>query len=200
MKILFLPTLVLASTHLAAQDSNVISKNSNPGTLWVKGTNPLRDRVARNEGDLLTIIISESSVATYSANTSTSKNDSTDITEGLGPILKNLIPNWAIGAKSSNSGSGTTGQSSKLTAKMSAIVTGVHQNGTLLIEGARSVIVNKETQLFKITGVIRREDIRPDNTVMSEAIADAQIKLDGKGAINDRQRRGLITRLLDWLF
>ncbi|MBV6459618.1 MAG: Flagellar L-ring protein [Fimbriimonadaceae bacterium] len=200
MKILFLPTLLLASTSLAAQDSNLITKNVNPGTLWVRGTNPLRDRVARSEGDLLTIIISESSVATYSANTSSSKNDSTDITEGLGPILKNLIPNWAIGAKSSNSGSGTTGQSSKLTAKMSAIVTSVQPNGTLTIEGARSVVVNKETQLFKITGVIRREDIRPDNTVMSEAIADAHIKLDGKGTINDRQRRGLITRLLDWLF
>jgi flagellar L-ring protein precursor FlgH len=83
---------------------------------------------------------------------------------------------------------------------MSAIVTKVNPNGTLIIEGARSVVVNKETQLFKITGVIRREDVRPDNTVMSEAIADAQIKLDGKGTINDRQRRGLITRLLDWLF
>lgn len=198
MKRLFCAACCLVASSGFGQD--VIQKDSNPGTLWVKGSNLLRDRVARAEGDLLTIIISESSVANYTASTSTSKNDSTSITEGLGPILKNLIPNWAVGAKSSNSGSGTTGQSSKLTAKMSAIVTKVNPNGTLIIEGARSVVVNKETQLFKITGVIRREDVRPDNTVMSEAIADAQIKLDGKGTINDRQRRGLITRLLDWLF
>ena len=70
----------------------------------------------------------------------------------------------------------------------------------MLIEGTRAIRVNKETQLFRLSGVIRRDDIRPDNTLLSESLADARIEVDGKGQVSDRTRRGVITRLLDWLF
>jgi flagellar L-ring protein precursor FlgH len=72
--------------------------------------------------------------------------------------------------------------------------------GNLIIEGSRKIVINKDTQLFKLTGLVRRDDILPDNSVLSEKLAQAEIRLEGKGQIADRQRKGLLTQVLDWLF
>lgn len=179
----------------------VIQKSQSAGSLWNSSAKSLfLDHTACKEGDVVTILISESSVASFAAQTGTSKTDSNTISKALGPILQNLIPNWFTGANSSNSGQGSTNQTGKLAARMSAVVKKVFPNGTMLIEGTRNVIVNKETQTFRLSGIVRREDVRSDNTVRSESLAEAEIRMDGKGAISDRQRRGFLTRLLDWLF
>jgi flagellar L-ring protein precursor FlgH len=177
------------------------SKHDNPGSLWVQSAvDPLRDRTASKEGDVITILISEVSSASYTAQTTTAKNDSAGILKGLGPILANIIPALGIGANSNTSGSGATSQTGAFTATMTAVVKKVFPNGTMYIEGFRDIVTNKDTQTIRISGIVRREDVRPDNTVLSSNIANAQIKASGKGQINDRQRRGLLVRLLDWLF
>lgn len=175
--------------------------DQNPGSLWPRTyVNPLLDRTARIEGDVVTILISEISSGSFSASTTAEKKVDNSITRALGPIIGGLIPNLATAADSKNEGTGATLQSGRLTARMTAIVKKVFPNGTMLIEGTRTVQVNKETQTFKLCGLIRRDDIRSDNTVLSENIAEAQIKVDGKGQVSDRTRRGILTRLLDWLF
>jgi flagellar L-ring protein precursor FlgH len=186
---------------LAACASAQAQHDDNPGSLWPKSyTNPLLDRTARTEGDIVTILISEFSSGSFSAATNAEKNVDNSIAKALGPIIGGLIPNLATAADSKNEGKGSTSQSGRLTARMTAIVKKVLPNGTMVIEGTRSVQVNKETQLFRLSGLIRRDDIRSDNTILSENIAEAEIKVDGKGQINDRQKRGIITRILDWLF
>ncbi len=178
-----------------------VDKNANPGSLWKNGiTDIFADRLARKEGDLITIIISETSSASYKAETKADKNDSTSINKGIGPILANLIPNWEIGASSKNSGKGSTTAQGSFSARMTAVVKKVLPNGTLMIEGSRTITTNKDTQMIVLSGIIRKEDIRSDNSVLSVSIADAQIKTTGKGMIADRQRRGILTRLLDWIF
>lgn len=189
---------VLLTSFALAQDP---SKNTNPGSLWTATSKDyLRDRIARREGDILTILISETSASSFSANTKAEKNDKVDVAKGIGPFFANLIPALGIGASSSNSGKGSTDQAGSFTARMSVIVKKVLPNGTMLIEGTRAVVVNRETQLFTLTGLVRQDDVKSDNTVLSEFIADAQIKAEGKGMISDRQRKGLLTRLIDWLF
>lgn len=177
------------------------SKDANPGSLWKSGTQDiLADRTARREGDLITIIINETSSSSYKAETKADKNDATSISKGIGPILGNLIPNLSIGANSTVNGKGSTTAQGSFTARMTAVVKKVLGNGNLLIEGTRVITTNKESQTIVLTGLIRREDIRPDNTIFSTFIADASIKTTGKGMIADRQRRGVLTWLLDWLF
>ena len=73
-------------------------------------------------------------------------------------------------------------------------------NGHLIIEGTRKIVINRETQLFKLTGIVRRDDITPDNSVLSESIAQAEIRFEGKGQIANKQRQGLLSQLMDWLF
>lgn len=187
--------LILAAAALSQ------AQHENPGSLWQQGTrSPFTDRTARQEGDILTILISEQSAASYIANTQTNKSVNNDVRKALGPVLRNLIPNWATGASSSEVGAGATSAQGRLHARMSAIVKQVLPNGNLVIEGTRWVKVNKDTQTFTILGIIRRDDVRSDNTILSEDIAEAEIRVEGKGAIADRQRRGILTRILDWLF
>jgi flagellar L-ring protein precursor FlgH len=51
-----------------------------------------------------------------------------------------------------------------------------------------------------LTGMCRLDDIRLDNTLLSENLANAEIKSEGIGMIYQRQRRGFVTKLMDWLF
>lgn len=178
-----------------------VAQDENPGSLWNHtSSNPFRDRVASREGDVITILVSESSSSSFAAQTTTAKSDQNSITKGLGPILGNLIPALGTGANSTNTGQGSTTQTGRFTARLSAVIKKVLPNGMLVIEGTRNVTVNKDLQTIKISGLIRKDDIRSDNTVLSESIADAFITATGKGAIVDRQRRGILTRVLDWLF
>lgn len=188
--------LIAVSAGAVAQSTDL-----NPGSLWpTKYVNPLLDRTARTEGDIITILISESSVASYAASTKAEKADATEVDQPIGKLLGSLFTSFKTGATSTVDGKGATSQSGSLVARMTAIVKKVLPNGNLVIEGTRSVQINKEVQTFKVSGVIRRDDIRSDNTVLSESIAEASITADGKGMISERTRRGILTRLLDWLF
>ncbi|HZH97826.1 MAG TPA: flagellar basal body L-ring protein FlgH [Fimbriimonadaceae bacterium] len=189
--------MLLACSALA-QD---VSKDQNPGSLWPSsGEDFLQDRTARREGDIITILIFENQRSTFSASTTANKNDATSINAGVGPILSRLIPNLRIGANSTVNGDGSTTQNGRFVGRMSAIVRKVHPNGTMEIEGVREIQTNRESQLLKLTGIVRRQDVRNDNTILSENIANASIKAEGKGMIYDRQRKGILTRLVDWLF
>lgn len=173
----------------------------NPGSLWDDGAkNPLTDRTARNVGDILTVIIAESSSASSTASTESSKSDSAKVEAGIGPVLRALIPDWEIGGEMSSKGDGRTSRTGRLSARLTVVVKERLPNGNLVIEGVRYVQVNKETQKMVLTGVVRPDDIRSDNTIISEFIANAEIKYEGSGTVGDRQRKGILTTLLDWLF
>lgn len=193
MKKLILFAILIASVPAIAQDES--------GSLWNNGAkNPLADRIARNIGDVLTIIVSEVSSASTTAATQGTKTDKNAIDAGIGPILKSIIPALGTSSSSNSSGSGSTTRSGKLTARLTVTVKKVLPNGNLVIEGSRFIQTNKETQKMVIEGIVRPDDIKSDNTVLSEDVAEASIKYDGKGTVGDRQRQGLISRLLNWLF
>lgn len=174
----------------------------NPGSLYSNGSeNPYLDRVARKVGDILMIEIVESSSATFTAATNTSKSDgataSVDILKGF---FNRLFAPLSTNGSGSSAGSGDTSYKSKMTTEMSAVVKKVMDNGMLVIEGTRTLVTNKETQTYVLSGIVRQQDISSMNTVPSNRIAEAEIKLMAKGAVGDRQRRGILTQLVDWLF
>ena len=192
--------LLLTAGIVSAQ---VIDKNTSgsAGSLWVDGQNPLLDRTARREGDIITILISESSAASYAASTTTSKQDSNTLSTNLLNSLFGLLKvSPTTSSNSKGGGTGNTTQTGSLRARMSAVVKTVLPNGNLIVEGSRKIVVNKDAQLFKLMGIVRRDDIAADNSILSESIAQAEIYFKGKGQIADRQRKGILTTLLDWLF
>lgn len=200
-KLLLLALLPLFAACAIAQ---VVDKSDQGsiGSLWSdEAPNPLLDRTARRVGDLITIVITEQSASSFKAGTSAKKSDDNSVAQKLFiGFLDRIFKPFSTNANSSNKGEGDTSQTGKMTARMSAVVKHVYPNGTMIIEGSRNLMTNKELQIIKLSGVIRRDDIRPDNTVSSDRIAEAEIRMEGKGLIADRQRRGLLTRILDWLF
>ncbi len=201
MKRFLLP--ILLALPLMAGAQHVKSEDNEGSLVPLKFRNPLLDRVACAIGDIVTIVVNETSSASLTANTKAAKQDSNSVPL-LGalniPLIGKYLSALQLGATSSNSGSGSTDHTGKFTAKIAVMVKDVLPNGNLVIEGERAVKVNKDLQLYKLSGIIRRADVRIDNTVLSENVANAKITTDGKGLIGDRQRRGILTRLLDWLF
>jgi flagellar L-ring protein precursor FlgH len=157
------------------------------------------DRIAHREGDILTVVVVENSSSTQSNSTSLTKTDANKVTNGL-PILQGLFSSASTGVSSSNAGAGTTQATGTLTANISVVVKQVLPNGNLVIEGTRTITTNKDTQIFRLTGIVRPDDIATNDTVQSPNVANFNIEVTGKGQIADRQRRGILTRVLDWLF
>jgi flagellar L-ring protein precursor FlgH len=104
-----------------------------------------------------------------------------------------------LGSKAEHTGEGTIDRADRLSGRIPARVVKVLDNGNLLIEGRRSMIVNDETQVLAISGVIRADDITAANTVLSSQIADAEIQMSGRGVLAEAQRPGALFRFLDWL-
>jgi flagellar L-ring protein precursor FlgH len=175
---------------------------SNPGSLFDPTVrNPFTDNIARGVGDILTVIVDEKTLADFTASTQATKNDKNSVNaQFFIGLLDSLFKPISTGANSSVSGNGETSQSSRMSATMSTIVKQVMPNGNLVIEGRRSLITNKQTQTIVFSGIVRPSDIRPNNTVRSVNVAEAEIKMDGSGLISQRQRKGILTTIIDWLF
>lgn len=146
--------------------------------------------------DLVTIVVNESASAVAQGATQTSRTSAAtnQITALLAPkspggAMQNLL-NTA--SSQSLNGAGTTSRGSTITATLSARVTHVLPNGYLVVEGTKDVLVNSEHQLVTVRGVCRTADLSPGNIITSNQIAQMEIKIDGKGVVNDAIRRPFI--------
>jgi flagellar L-ring protein precursor FlgH len=181
---------------------SLAQSKGNPGSLFDSSVrNPFTDNVARRVGDILTVIVDEKTLADFKASTQASKSDSNSVNaQFFIGLLDSLFKPVTTGANSQVGGDGQTSQSSRMTATMSTVVKQVMPNGNLVIEGRRSLITNKQTQTIVFSGIVRPSDITPNNTVRSVNVAEAEIKMDGTGLISQRQRKGILTQIIDWLF
>ena len=159
------------------------------------------DAKASRVGDIVTVLIVEDAEGSKGAQTRVSRTSTVEAeTRTLLGIAE--VPRLAADAEFANSftGRGSTSRSGELTAKITALVTAVLPNGSLVIEGRREVLINEEKEYLSISGIIRPEDIRPDNTILSTYVADARIEYTGWGVINDKQHPGWLVRILDWVW
>jgi len=169
-------------------------------SLWKPASESLfTDKKAAKVGDIVTILIVESSSSSQKASTDFDKSLNHSNNAGVGPLL-DLLPSISASSGQSGSAAGSTSRSTNFLARISATVTQVQENGNLVIEGTRTVETNKEKQEIKLNGTVRPQDIAPDNTILSTYIADATITSTGKGPIGDRQKEGIISKLIKFLF
>jgi flagellar L-ring protein precursor FlgH len=180
-------------------------------SLWKRAEKESRDTTqslfadlkAQKEGDVITIVVTESATASSKAQTTSSKEDKASGGPGVGSGLLGFLKNlseFQAEAKSSDSATGQTTRAGTLSTTVTALVTKVLPGGNLFVEGSRELDINKEKQTISISGIVRPQDIGPGNTVYSTDIAEARIEFTGKGTVGDRQKKGLLRRLLGWLF
>jgi len=162
------------------------------------------DRKAAMTGDILTIVVSESVAATNSQTTKSSRDSSiadavqSFLYPGLG-THKGALPSLSVGGKAAYSGGGDVSNNQSLVARAAVLVTDVLPNGNLVIEGVRVVTFSGETQYVVLHGLVRRDDIAPDNSVQSTNIADARVEFYADGALTDAQKRGWLAKVYEKL-
>lgn len=169
-------------------------------SLWSPtGQNLFADLKPRQVGDLVTIVIIEESASQQKATQSFDKSFDHSNSAGTGPILK-LIPELAYDSSQKSSTQGQVTISNKFVTTVTAKVVAVNPNGTLEIQAERTIELNGEKQEVLLTGTVRPEDVAADNTILSTRIADISLQTKGKGPIGNRQKEGIITKILGFLF
>lgn len=154
------------------------------------------DSKGKKKGDIVTVMIYESTTASTSTGTDAGK--STDV--GLAASDGTNEIGGSLGLSNGFDGGGTSSHTGKLIASVSVTVRRVLQNGDMIVSGEQSIVLNEESQQIKVSGRVRPEDISPDNTVLSSRLADARIALEGEGLLIDKSKPGVITKLINWLF
>jgi len=149
-------------------------------------------------GDILFVVISETSVASYSASRSNQKSGSAQVEPGTGWL--DFIPELGFGGQLSAGASGQSQLRDSLAARVAVVVTGLSPTGNLLIEGERAVRVNDALRTIRLRGEVRPADVRPDNTVLSHLVAHASIEYQGPDPGRPGRHVGILTRILGWLF
>lgn len=86
-----------------------------------------------------------------------------------------------------------------LTFTIAAEVIDVRPNGTMVVEGRQTARNNEEVWELSLTGIIRREDVTPDNKVLSEDVAQLQVFKREVGHVRDGYRRGWFQRFYDFI-
>jgi flagellar L-ring protein precursor FlgH len=156
-------------------------------------------------GDLVTVLLSETTQASRTSAVATSRTTSND---AIGANQMNSIINKigfgegffsgvdTDGAEIKSDGSGSAGQAASLTGSISAMVVEVLANGNLVIIGEKQLALTEGTEFIRVKGIIRPADIQPDNTILSQRIAHAQISYRGTGELAAASRASWGTGLL----
>ncbi|MEM7672606.1 MAG: flagellar basal body L-ring protein FlgH [Verrucomicrobiota bacterium] len=179
-------------------------------SLWLKKSNRessmFADPTASAVGDLITIQVDESTSSTSSQSSSTSKDSQVDnaVTQWLFPLAASsfgthngALPGTSFGGSNTFNGSGSTSNTQAVSARATVSVIDRLPNGNLVIEGARRVTFSGESQWVVLKGIVRKADIRADNSVLSSRIGDASVEFISSGALTEAQRKGWLTRIYD---
>jgi len=193
--------------YVAEASAQAAPPQSSEGSLWVSqgaNSNLFRDFKARQVNDVVTIMVSETTSANATADAANNKDSTANVGMnsffGLEKKIKEL-PNLVDGKSSTTfKGNGSTTRATTLTTTMTARVKGVLPNGYLVIEGVREVRVNNENQTIYLTGIVRPEDISARNVVPSAAIAQMEVRVQGRGVVSQPLKPGLLYRFLSGVF
>lgn len=184
---------------------------------WLCGADEYRlargiysSRSANDIGDLLTVIVNESTSSSKSEDMSSSKN----MQAGMSPavfgesqsndseLIANgavKVPGYGIESSSSYNGAGERNTSETFTAQFTVRVVDRHPNNVLVIRGERKVVLNDEKVNMVLTGLVRENDISAENTVISTKISDAHIYYETSGEVSRTARPGFLWTVFQFI-
>lgn len=172
----------------------------NNGAIYQAGfeTNLYDDRKANRVGDIITITLQERTAARKSADNEISKNSSTQIANPtiLGNVVgaKGLDLGIDISGNRTFAGDSEANQTNSLNGSITATIFEVLPNGVMRVRGEKWITLNNGDELIRVSGLVRPEDIGPDNTVPSTRIADARIAYSGTGAFANASQPGWLSQ------
>jgi flagellar L-ring protein precursor FlgH len=169
------------------------------------GMSLFEDRKAHRVGDIITIVLNESTSSTKSTSVSMKKESGIDFNENsAGNTLLGSNPSFANLGLATNleqnrdfTGEADADQSNQLSGNITVTVSDVLANGNLIVRGEKWMTLNRGDEYIRISGMIRPDDISPDNEVLSTKLANARIAYSGTGELADNAAAGWLTRFFN---
>jgi flagellar L-ring protein FlgH len=167
------------------------------------------DTRARCVGDLLTVVVNESTEMAATDKTDLSKQTSSSATANAnlnaaagGSMVRKFAGevDALIGSQRSLDSQANTSIDRKLADRMAVVVVDVLPNGLLVVEGKRSRIINKEERTLVVTGIVRPLDIGPGNVIQSQFVADFTLTYEGHGPESSFLQHGWIGKVMNKLW
>ncbi len=167
------------------------------------------DQRARLVGDMLTIILNESTDASKTAETDFTKTNTTTISNptilgstpqfdlpGALPLTSTRNNNLgtSLGSNHAFDGEAESVQSNSLTGEITVTVAEVLPNGNLVVQGEKILTLNQGHEHIRFSGIVRAADIDANNSVASPRVANARIIYAGEGAIADSNAVGWLAK------
>ncbi|UXH76880.1 flagellar basal body L-ring protein FlgH [Roseateles amylovorans] len=162
------------------------------GGVFVAGRSAslIADTRAFRAGDVLTVVLQESTQASKSAGTHSDKESRID----FGLNLNGKSRAYGIASDHDFSGSGSSTQQNALQGAITVVVQEVMGNGLLRVDGEKSLVLNQGEELVRLAGYVRAADVDSENRVSSQRIANARIRYSGRGHLADANTPGWLTR------
>ncbi len=155
------------------------------------------DTTALNVGDVLTVTLQESTRASKSAESSITKDNEVTLPEPTILGKSNFGVATGFNHERDFEGSAEADQSNSLAGNITVTVTEVLPNGVLRIRGEKWLSLTNGDEYIRLTGLVRPQDIQPDNTVASNRIADARIAYGGTGDFDQANQMGWMARFFN---
>ncbi|PXX91671.1 flagellar basal body L-ring protein FlgH [Marinobacter vulgaris] len=155
------------------------------------------DTVALNVGDILTVTLEESTRASKNAESSITKDNEISILDPRILGRSNIDLGTDIDLERDFSGQAEADQSNSLAGNITVTVTEVLPNGVLHIRGEKWLSLTNGDEYIRLTGLVRPQDISPDNTIASNRIADARIAYGGTGDFDQANQMGWLARFFN---
>lgn len=156
---------------------------------------------ARHEGDILTIFLLENTNASKNATLQQMKNDKNTVENKLflgRPISlgAGYSMDFDLNNKRQFNGSAQAVQNNQLAGSISVTVAKVLANGNLVVQGEKWVKINQGEEYVRLSGIVRPQDIKADNSLTSDRVANARISYGGTGQVNNTNAQGWLARIM----
>ncbi len=160
--------------------------------------------------DLITIIIKEQSE--FKSEGTAKLDKKADLSAAINQFIKlnfakqsldngvgAVTPKIDLQGDMSFDGKGSAERKDSMSVRLQAEVVDVKPNGNLVLQARRRIKSDDEDTLFKVSGIVRVQDVTTDNSVLSTQIYDFDLSQETKGTVRESTKRGWLPRLLDML-
>ena len=155
----------------------------------------IADRKAYLPGDLLTVIVMEASDAQSSADLASGKEIKTALDASFNKHRQEI----SLGLTGKGKAGAKTGRNGKIKAALTVAIREIMPSGSYLVEGHQLILINGEQQRISLRGLVRKEDISAQNTILSTRLANAEIKYTGDGSVSNAQHHNYVYQVLSFI-
>jgi len=171
------------------------------GAIYQPGmrVNLFSDTQAKMVGDILTINLVETATALASSDTTAEKKQNIEMPppkiagDGVVSKDKNVLEN-EIEAGRDFRGSGESNQAHNFQAVITVSVIDVLPNQHLVVRGEKLIMLNQSDDYIRFSGIVRPQDIKQDNSVESQKVANVRISYSGQGVLSSANKMGPLAR------